>query len=615
MEAVELRRLFLEFFREKGHTIIKSSSLLPENDPTVLFTTAGMHPLVPYLLGEKHPGGKRLANVQKCVRTGDIDEVGDNRHLTFFEMLGNWSLGDYWKKEAIEWSWEFLTSKKYLGLDTKRLYVTVFEGDNNSPRDDESIKIWQEVLKKSNVNNEVRKRVFLYSKEKNWWGPAGQTGPCGPDTEMFFDTLNDKDLTKHKEPWTTLGHCHPNCDCGRYIEIWNDVFMQYFKNSEGKLEPLKQRNVDTGMGLERTLMIMNGKKTPFETELFLPIIEMLEELSGRKYEENRESMRIIADHIKAASFMMADGVSPSNVEQGYILRRLIRRAVRYGKSIGISTAFIQRLCSVVIDSYSSVYHELKKRESFIRETANKEEERFSSVLEEGMGSLEEKMSALKSEGKGLIETKYVFDLFQSHGFPPDLTREILQGHGIKIDMAEFKKMFEEHQKLSRAGAEQKFAGGLADHSERVVRMHTATHLLHQALRNVLGNHVYQKGSNITQERLRFDFSHPQKMTPEEIKKVEEIVNEQVSKDLQVHFEFLTVADAKKLGAIGLFEDKYAQLGDKIKVYFVGDDKKGFFSKEICGGPHVKHTGEVGKFKIVKEEAVSAGVRRIKAIVE
>lgn len=680
VSANDLRKMFLEFFRDKNHAIIKSASLIPENDPTVLFTTAGMHPLVPYLIGEKHPLGTRLTNAQKCVRTGDIDEVGDNRHLTFFEMLGNWSLGDYWKKEAIEWSFEFLTSK--LGMDSKRIFVTCFEGDSDAPRDEESMIIWTRVFINAGFSkDDAGKKIWIYPKSKNWWGPAGQTGPCGPDTEMFYDTLGYDDLHKHKQPWNITGHCHPNCDCGRYIEIWNDVFMQYFKNADGKFEPLKQRNVDTGMGLERALAVINGKDNVFDTELFEPIIRKIEEISGKKYSEHAKEMRIIADHIKAAAFMMADGVLPSNVEQGYILRRLIRRSIKYVRFYFLEDENIPRFpisafVSSIVVIYKNSYPELTFNAEKIRKELEEEEERFLRLLKDGYRVLRDEANKMESvfsvltsintlsenekvpssiissaedvfedfdtiknafelhnsgEHKKAAETaarivsnglviknKLVFDLFQSHGFPMEMVKEEMEslyGKRYKVDISACQEMFKHHQELSRAGAEQKFSGGLADHSERVVRMHTATHLLHQSLRKVLGEHVYQKGSNITQERLRFDFSHPQKMTPEEVKRVEEMINEQVKKDLPVRFEFLTVTEAKKLGAIGLFEDKYAQLGDKVKVYFIGDDEKGYFSKEICGGPHVTHTGEVGKVKIVKEEAVSAGVRRIKAVVE
>ena len=615
MTANELRTKFLTFFKERGHAIIPSASLIPENDPTVLFTTAGMHPLVPYLLGETHPGGKRLADAQKCIRTGDIDEVGDNRHLTFFEMLGNWSLGDYFKKEAIEWSFQFLTGKDNLGLDPRRLFVTVFEGDKDAPRDEESIGYWQAQFGAAGIEAKVGERVFAYPKAKNWWGPAGQTGPCGPDTEMFYDTLALADAKAHAARWSGQEPCHPNCDCGRYVEIWNDVFMEYSKTELGTFEPLKQKNVDTGMGLERALMVVQGKKTVFDTELFAPIFAAVSARTGKTYGSDQETdriMRIIADHCKAATFIIGDprGVGPSNVDQGYIVRRLLRRAIRSGHQLGMSGYFTADLAEAVIGIYKEQYPELAAGKDRITATMTAEEDKFSKTLQRGL----QEATKMKDEFAASPEIPGVraFYLYESFGFPKELTEEVL---GKKVNTAEFESEFKKHQDLSRAGAEQKFSGGLADHSERVVRMHTATHLLHQALRNILGPHVEQRGSNITHERLRFDFSHGQKMTPEEIKKVEGIVNEQIAKDLPVHFEMLTVDEAKLAGAIGLFDDKYAQLGNKVKVYMVGADHTGYFSKEICGGPHVEHTRQVGTFKILKEEASSAGIRRIKAIVE
>jgi alanyl-tRNA synthetase len=615
MLASEIRSKFLRFFKERGHAVVPSASLIPENDPTVLFTTAGMHPLVPYLLGEPHPEGKRLVDVQKCVRTGDIDEVGDNRHLTFFEMLGNWSLGDYFKKEAISWSFEFLTGKEWMGIDPKRLLVTVFEGDTDAPRDDESIGIWQEQFVKVGIDAKLGERIFAYPKSNNWWGPAGQTGPCGPDTEMFHDMLGFEDIFLHAPGWKGEGKCNPSCDCGRYVEIWNDVFMQYFKGEDGKFTPLAQQNVDTGMGLERMAMVMQGKPTVFETDLYMPIIEAVERRSGRTYGESAEvtrAMRIIADHVKTATFILGDprGVAPSNVDQGYVLRRLIRRAVRYGRQIGIEGEFVFPIADEVVAMYHMAYPELSANRYRIETELLKEEEKFSKTLDRGVVEAEKLKSRVA--GQAMIPGKDAFFLYESFGFPVELTEEVV---GLPVERAAFDAEFAKHQELSRAGAEQKFAGGLADHSERVVRMHTATHLLHQALRNVLGPHVEQRGSNITQERLRFDFPHPQKMTPEEVRQVEDMVNEQVAKDLPVRFEMLTVDEAKSRGAIGLFDDKYAQLGNKIKVYMVGDDAKGYFSREICGGPHVERTGQVGKFKILKEEASSAGIRRIKATVE
>lgn len=615
MTANEVRTTFLKFFEGKGHKLIPSASLIPENDPTVLFTTAGMHPLVPYLLGETHPEGKRLADSQKCIRTGDIDEVGDNRHLTFFEMLGNWSLGDYFKKEAISWSYELLTSKeKGYGLDPKRLYVTVFEGDNDAPRDEASITIWQEQYKTHGIEAKVGERIFLYPKAKNWWGPAGQTGPCGPDTEMFYDTLDLEDPRQHAAGWKGAEACDPNCDCGRYVEIWNDVFMQFNKTADGKFDPLAKPNVDTGMGLERMTMMLQSAETVFETDLFAPLIAKIEQLSGKQYDfddDTRRHMRIIADHVKAATFIIGDprGVGSSNTDQGYIVRRLIRRAVRFGRQLGITGMATPEIAEIVISMYGEAYPELTTNRSRIIEELKNEEDKFTRTLQRG---LQEAMKVKDDYAdKDKIPGAVAFNLYETFGFPKELTEEVL---GKRINAAEWNESMKKHQETSRAGAEQKFSGGLADHSEIVVRMHTATHLLHQALRNVLGTHVEQKGSNITHERLRFDFSHMQKMTPEQVKHAEDIVNEQIAKDLPVHFEMLTVDDAKTSGAIGLFEDKYAQLGNKVKVYMVGDDQRGYFSKEICGGPHVEHTGLVGKFKIVKEEASSAGVRRIKAIV-
>jgi len=621
MTGHEIRARFLKFYEKRGHTVIPSASLIPENDPTVLFTTAGMHPLVPYLMGEKHPEGARLTDAQKCVRTGDIDEVGDNRHLTFFEMLGNWSLGDYFKKETIAWSYDLLTSKEEgFGLDPKRLYVSVFEGDNDAPRDEESISIWQEQFAKDGIDAKVGVKVFAYPKAKNWWGPAGLTGPCGPDTEMFYDTLALADSQEHAVGWMGSETCHPNCDCGRYVEIWNDVFMQYNKNADGSFSPLAQQNVDTGMGLERMAMMLQGAETVFETDLFVPIIRKIEEMTGLKYEGVAPypagttvtgMMRIVADHVKTASFIIGDqrGVGPSNTDQGYIVRRLIRRAVRFGKQLGIEGTFTPGIAEVVVAMYKEAYPEMEKNRERVMTELRAEEEKFAATLERG---LKEAMKLKEQHADAAVfPGEAAFYLYESFGFPKELTEEVV---GKKLDEAAFGEKFKAHQELSRAGAEQKFSGGLVDHSEISVRYHTATHLLHKALRNVLGEHVEQKGSNITHERMRFDFSHPAKMTPEEIKKVEDMVNEQIQKDLPVKFDMFTVDEAKSTGAIGLFEDKYAALGNKVKVYMVGDEERGYYSKEICGGPHVGHTGLVGTFKIAKEEASSAGVRRIKATV-
>jgi alanyl-tRNA synthetase len=614
MLVSELRQKYLDFFKEKGHAIIASASLLPENDPTVLFTTAGMHPLVPYLIGEKHPMGQRLANAQKCLRTDDIDEVGDNRHLTFFEMMGNWSLGDYFKQEAIAWSYEFLTDSKWLNIDPTKLFVTIFEGDQDAPRDEESLCIWQSQFEVHDIAAEVGvagkdapsvgnrgARIYAYPKAKNWWGPAGQTGPCGPDTEMFFDTGAQHD-------GSFGGVCHPNCECGRFVEIWNDVFMQYDKQADGSFTTLAQKNVDTGMGLERTAAMLQGKSTVFETETFQAIFNQIENLSGKKYsdETNRKAFRVISDHIRAAVFVIGDqrGVAPSNVGQGYIVRRLIRRAIREGRRLGITEPFVQSVAAVIIGEFGGHYAELENSREKISSELNKEEEKFGKTLEKGLKEFE------RMSGDRVISGEEAFDLFQTYGFPLELTQELIGERGGNLDVEEFKKEFQKHQQLSRAASSGIFKGGLADHSVESTLLHTATHLLHQALKNVLGEHVAQKGSNITPERLRFDFSHTAKMTAEQIQEVEDIVNGVIASNLPVRCEEMTVEEAKRRGAIGLFEGKYDA---KIKVYTVGEYTSEF-SKEICGGPHVASTGELGTFKIQKEEAVSAGIRRIKATV-
>ncbi|MBN1585754.1 alanine--tRNA ligase [Candidatus Uhrbacteria bacterium] len=619
----EIRKKYVEFFVSKGHIEIPSASLIPENDPTVLFTTAGMHSLVPYLLGEPHPSGNRLTGVQKCIRTGDIDDVGDNRHLTFFEMLGNWSLGDYFKKEAIAWSWEFLTDEKWLGLDPKRIRVTVFAGDADAPQDGEAIKIWSEQFARSGIEAKINERIFPYGKKDNWWGPAGQTGPCGPDTEIYYDIAGYDDPKRHLGDGLREGDCQPSCSCGRYVEIWNNVFMQYGKTADGRFEPLKQRNVDTGMGLERIAMVMQGAKTVFETDLFSPIIEKIEEFSGKSYgndfprsslpnNHTQRAMRIISDHIRAATFIMGDqrGVMPSNVEQGYVVRRLIRRAVQYGKKIGISGGFLGGLAETVIESYSSQYPELEVNSSRILNGLKAEEEKFAQTLERGLKEIGRKYGLyefLKVEGE--ISGRDAFYYYESFGFPMEMTEEVT---GRKVNREEWDAEMRRHQETSRAGADRKFGSGLADHSERVIRLHTATHLLHQALRQVLGNHVEQKGSNITAERLRFDFSHPEKMTEEQKKRVEDLVNGQIQAGLPVSFRMMDVDEARASGAIGLFADKYAELGNQVKVYTIGRSDDDYFSREICSGPHVKNTAEIGSFRLKKEEASSSGVRRIKA---
>ena len=588
----ELRSMFLKFFKDHGHAVISSASVIPENDPTVLFTTAGMHPLVPYLMGAKHPAGNRLTDVQKCVRTGDIDDVGDFSHLTFFEMLGNWSLGDYFKKEMIAWSWEFLTSPEYLGLDKDKLAFTVFEGEGDIPRDDEAAGYWME-------NGVKKENIYFLPREHNWWGPAGQTGPCGPDTEMF--------IIKDQPPCGP--DCSPACSCGRFLEIWNDVFMQYNKTADGQYVPMAKKNVDTGMGLERTVCTLNGCKTVYETDAFTNIIAKISELSGKHYDDDEattKAFRIVADHLRTSTFIMGDprGVSPSNVDQGYVLRRLIRRAVRFGMGLGMPEGFTAEIGKVVINQYAEVYPELKQNENFVLEQFKLEETRFARTLRQGEREFEKAVSRM-GENK-VIDGVVAFNLYATYGFPIEMTRELAKEHGLTVDEAGFEKHFAEHQKSSHAGAEQRFKGGLADSSAQSARLHTATHLLHAALRRVLGDEVAQKGSNITPERLRFDFSFGRKVTKDELAQVEALVNEWIKADVPVVMTETTVEDAKKEGAIGLFESKY---GERVRMYTMGE-----YSKEICGGPHASHTGELVSFKILKEESSSAGVRRIKAVI-
>ena len=592
MTSGELRSMWLNFFKSKGHAVIPSASVIPENDPTVLFTTAGMHPLVPYLLGSKHPAGTRLTDVQKCIRTGDIDEVGDASHLTFFEMLGNWSLGDYFKKEMIAWSWEFLTSPEYLGLDKDKLAFTVFEGEGDIPRDEEAANYWME-------NGVKKENIYFLPREHNWWGPAGQTGPCGPDTEMF--------IIKDQPPCGP--NCSPACSCGRFLEIWNDVFMQYNKTADGQYVPMAKKNVDTGMGLERTVCTLNGCKTVYETDAFTGIIAKISELSGKHYDDDEattRAFRIVADHLRTSTFIMGDprGVSPSNVDQGYVLRRLIRRAVRFGMELGMPEGFTAEIGKVVIDQYAEVYPELKQNEAFVLEQFKLEETRFARTLRQGEREFEKAVSRM-GESK-VIDGMVAFNLYATYGFPIEMTRELAREHGLTVDEAGFEKHFAEHQKSSHAGAEQRFKGGLADSSAQSARLHTATHLLHAALRRVLGDEVAQKGSNITPERLRFDFSFGRKVTKDELAQVEALVNEWIKADVPVVMTETTVEDAKKEGAIGLFESKY---GERVRMYTMGE-----YSKEICGGPHASHTGELVSFKIQKEESSSAGVRRIKAVI-
>ncbi len=658
--ADQLRKMWLNFYKQHGHAIIPSASIIPENDPTVLFTTAGMHPLVPYLMGQSHPEGKRLANVQKCIRTGDIDDVGDDSHLTFFEMMGNWSLGDYFKAEKIPWSWEFLTSPEYLGLDPEKLAFSVFEGDEDAPRDMESHDLWLKCGAKE-------EQIFFLPKAHNWWGPAGLTGPCGPDTEMF--------LVTDKEPCSP--ECSPACSCGRYLEICNDVFMQYNKKEDGTFEPLKQKNVDTGMGLERALCALVGAPSVYETEIFAPIIGHIEKLSGKTYkgapEKELRAFRIVADHLRTAVFILGDprGVTPSNVDQGYVLRRLIRRAVRFGMDLGLEEGFTSQIAQTIIDKYKEPYPELEENRALVLEQLLLEEQRFQRTLQQGTKMFEKLMQQMNRskdnvneflsatskaqtkeekekaadallktlrpspdmkplmdalneskesgdfegakkagqeylQGLTVLNGRDAFKLYDTYGFPFEMTVEMAKEQGLTVDKDDFDRRFKKHQETSQAGAQQRFKGGLADGGVQTTRLHTATHLLHAALRKVLGEDVHQKGSNITAERLRFDFSFGRKMTKEELDEVESLVNQAIQEKAPITFEEMTVAEAEAQNAIGLFESKY---GEKVKVYTMGR-----FSKEICGGPHAENTGDLGSFKIQKEESSSAGVRRIRATI-
>lgn len=597
MTADQLRRKFISFFISKGHTQIKSAPLVPENDPTILFTTAGMHPLVPFLLGERHPAGKLLTNIQKCLRTDDIEEVGDNCHNTFFEMLGYWSLGDYWKSQSIHYTFDFYTH--VLGFDKEKISVSVFAGDRDAPFDKESYNIWK---------NEIEiptKQIYKYPKSENWWGPAGETGPCGPCTEMFIDT-GSKSCGKN---------CGPSCTCGKFVEIGNNVFMEYNKQQKYKYISLKQKNVDVGFGLERLLMLVNKKSNIYETELFKPLMDWIKN-EAKKY--NIRGARIISDHIRASVFLIADGVEPSNLDQGYILRRLIRRIIRHANLIEIyHQNYLAQLAKIVIKNYHNTYPEIDKEKEIIT-ILNKEKEKFERALEQGEREFAKVVSNLRTHNQEKISGRVAFKLYESYGMPLEMIEEMAHEQKIKLDKAGFEKAFRKHQLLSRKGAQQKFKGGLADNSEIVTRYHTATHLLHQALHQVLGNHVEQKGSNITAERLRFDFTHKEKMTNEQKKKVEDLVNEQIKKSLPVTTQEMDLKSAKASGALGFFESKYGKI---VKVYTIGGPSTRSarsgrpFSVEICGGPHVKNTKELGKFSIKREESSSSGVRRIKAVLE
>ena len=610
--ADQLRNLYLDFFKSKGHAVISGASLIPENDPTVLFTTAGMHPLVPYLMGKMpHPAGTRLTDVQKCVRTGDIDEVGDSAHLTFFEMLGNWSLNDYFKKEAISWSFEFLTTK--LGFSPDQLSVTVFRGEEGIPADEEAVAIWKSL-------GIPEERIYRLPREDNWWGPAGETGPCGPDTEMFIDTGKEK----------CGPDCRPGCHCGKYIEIWNDVFMQFNKTAEGKFEPLGRHNVDTGMGVERTICMMNGLDTVYDTDVFAPIMAKIKELSGKASFDTPEdvrSSRVVADHMRTATFILGDqkgGVTPGNVGANYVLRRLIRSAVRHARRLGIAPGFTEKMAAVIVDEYRHVYPELDQNRERVFQELLAEETRFGKTLDEGKREFDKTVAGIrrKNEFMGAKDPNYVpdtqisgkqaFRLYDTYGYPLEMTQELAKEAGFTVDVAGYQECFKAHQELSRANVGSA-KSGLAEHSEETTALHTATHLLHKALKIVLGDHCNQKGSNITAERLRLDFTHGEKMTPEQIKAVEDLVNEQIKADLPVYRDMMTLEEARAAGATALFSSKYTD--EKLSVYTIGKTRDDFFSKEVCTGPHVEHTGVLGHFKIKKEESSSAGVRRIKAVLE
>lgn len=584
MKAIEIRNKYLNFFKRHGHSVIPSAPLIPENDPSVLFTTAGMQPLVPYLLGEKHPEGTRLTDFQKCVRTNDINEVGDNRHLTYFEMLGNWSLGDYFKEESVAMSYEFLT--KELGIPAEKISVTCFAGDEDCPKDTVTAECW----KKAGIPEE---RIYFFGKDDNWW-IAGEEGPCGPDTEMFYDTGKEKCSEK----------CNPSCGCGKYVEIWNNVFMEYLKTSDGKYQKLKQQNVDTGLGLERMAMLLQGKKTPFEIEIFKPVMDKLEELEKV---DDIASRRIVAEHLRSSMMIILDGGIPSNVDRGYILRRLIRRMTRRLRKLQIDTNQISTLIDISIDAQKELYPELETNKERIKAVIIEEINKFEKTLERGEREFNKIVNKLKTENKDTISGQDLFTLYETYGFPPEVTQDLAEEQGIKIDNTEFDRLFKDHQEKSRMGSEQKFKGGLSGNGEKETKYHTATHLLNAALKQVIGKEVHQKGSNITPERMRFDFSCDHKLTDEEKKQVEDLVNKWINEDLPVTIEEMSKEDAIKSGAECMFIEKYP---DIVTVYSIGD-----VSKELCGGPHVKNTKVLGTFKIKKEEACSAGVRRIKAILE
>ncbi len=584
MKAIEIRNKYLEYFKSKGHAVIPSAPLIPENDPSVLFTTAGMQPLVPYLLGEKHPEGTRLTDYQKCLRTNDIDEVGDNRHLTYFEMLGNWSLGDYFKEEAVAMSFEFLT--KVLNIPVEKLSVTCFAGDEDCPKDTVTAECWEKM-------GIPKERIYFYGKDDNWW-IAGETGPCGSDTEMFYDTGKP----------ACGQNCQPSCDCGKYVEIWNNVFMEYFKHEDGTYTKLKQQNVDTGLGIERMAMLLQGKETPFDIELFKPVMDKLKELAKN---DEIESRRIVAEHMRASIMLIADGGRPSNVDRGYILRRLIRRMTRHLNKLQIDLNELGNLIELNIEALKEMYPILLSKKDEIKEVIITEKDKFQKTLISGEKEFNKVMAKLKQEGKTTIESADIFRLYETFGFPPEVTKDVAAENGLTVNMDEVDKLFKEHQEKSKMGSDKKFKGGLAGTGEEETKYHTATHLLNAALKVTVSKDCHQKGSNITAERMRFDFSCDHKLTDEEKKKTEDLVNKWIQEELEVKFETMQKEEAVKSGAECMFIEKYP---DEVTVYSIGT-----VSKEICGGPHVTNTKELGHFKIVKEEASSAGVRRIKAILE
>ena len=581
MIAKQLREKFIRFFKKKNHREIPNVSLLPENDPSALFISAGMHPLVPYLLGEKHPLGQRLVNCQRCLRTGDLEEVGDTFHHTFFEMLGNWSLGDYFKKEMIPWALEFLMLE--LGFKRENLSVTIFKGNADAPYDRESEEIWRKL-------GIPQEKIFPLEKKDNWWGPVGETGPCDPDTEIFYDTAKP----------ACSSNCRPGCGCGKYFELWNLVFMEYEKKKNGNYIPLRQKNVDTGMGVERTTAILQRKDDDYQTELFWPLIKKIEEVSGKIYQGNEKSMRIIADHLKAATFIIDDGVEPSNKDRGYVLRRLIRRSVVQMMQLEIiPLKIIPALCQEIINIYKDLYF-IDKTSYEIHPIIEAEVNNFLPKIHKAAKLLQVKQ----------LSGKLLFDLLQTYGLPFEVAQDLLEQWGKKIDKKtreEFKNEMKKHQELSRKASKGLFKGGLADYSEEVTRLHSATHLLHQALRDVLGKHIRQVGSNITPERLRFDFTHPEKLTLDQIAKVEALINKKIRENLAVKMKIMTLEQARKEKALAFFRERY---GEKVNVYFIGD-----YSAEVCAGPHVTSTGEIGDVKIIKEESAGAGKRRIYAIVK